>query len=224
MLKKADLAKQFELVIKQEIKNYQDSLNFVLQSINELKESIERVQNENLTKNAEIKNNQNNLSIYVYQLKDSLNLIQSKLDSSLNDQRVVNERNQTQILDLTEAVLKKINVDVNVEAKIKNLWNEIAKLQSTSDLNYSNLNQTADELLKRFANAISKTKLEIMDAPTNASLVKTELEEKISGHKVDVAGIMRELSIYKKENYITEKKIENIYTLIERLKKPEVTP
>jgi len=48
MLNKNDLAKQFELVVKQEIKNYQDSLNFVLQSIDELKKDIKQLNSDML--------------------------------------------------------------------------------------------------------------------------------------------------------------------------------
>ncbi len=60
-----------------------------------------------------------------------------------------------------------------------------------------------------------------MDAPTEASLVRNELEQKIYAHKVDVSGIMKELTVFKKENVVIEKKLENIYTLIERLQKQE---
>ena len=42
------------------------------------------------------------------------------------------------------------------------------------------------------------------------------MDEKIASHKVDVAGIIREISVNKKDMMVIEKKIENIYTLIAR--------
>jgi hypothetical protein len=48
-----------------------------------------------------------------------------------------------------------------------------------------------------------------------------ELEKKIQTFKVDSDGVLQELRIYKKEMFIIDKKIENIYTLIERLQNRE---
>lgn len=49
----------------------------------------------------------------------------------------------------------------------------------------------------------------------------SNLEKKIQTFKVDSEGVLKELRIYKKGMFIIDKKIENIYTLIERLQKRE---
>lgn len=219
MLKKSDLAKQFELVVQQEIKNYQDSLNFVLQSLNELRDSIRQVQEESLKNHAKIHSMQTQLSIELQSVKEVSLSIGLRLEKSLNDQRTVNERNAYEMRDIADAVLTKIRRDDQLEEKIKSLWNAIGDVNHSVEKNQKIFNYTADDLLHKLNNAILKVKKEILEAPTEASLVKTQLEEKLACHTVDVAGIMKELNIYKKENYVTQKKIENIYTLIERLKK-----
>lgn len=222
MLKRSDLSKQFELVVQQEIKNYQDSLDFVLQSINELKESIKQSHDEALENYAALHSEQTDLKIELHNLRDVFLSSYHRVNRHISDQEVVNHRNQTQILELTGSVLKKINNEENFQAKIENLWKEITKLQDITDTNHRVLNDNLDDLLRRFRNEILKTKKEILESPSEASLVKNQLEEKIAAHKVDVCGIMRELRLYKNDNMVTQKKIENIYTLIERLQKSEV--
>lgn len=222
MLKKTDLAKQFELVVKQEIKNYQDSLNFVLQSIREIRESIEKSRIEYLENYASIKGKHDSLLIELNGVKESLASLNQRFESSLSDQRKLNERNYLEIRDISSHLISSNSAKNNFESKISDLNYQIDKIIKNEEKNNKIVNDNLDGLLKRFREQILKMKNEILEAPTEASFVKKELEEKMARHKVDVAGIMRELSIYKKENYITQKKIENIYTLIERLKKPEV--
>ncbi len=224
MLKKNDLSKQFELVVKQEIKNYQDSLNFVLQSIKELKESIKEVNDQALENYASLHSEQNEIKIELQNLRDVFMESYKTFHNHINDQRVVNQRNQNQILDVTNEIFKRINFDGNYQSKYENLWSELGNLKSKTETNQRVLNDNLDDLLRRFRQEILKTKKEILESPSDARLIKDELEEKIYRHTIDVEGIMRELRIYKHDNMVTQKKIENIYTLIERLKKSEVLP
>jgi len=224
MLKRNDLSKQFELVVQQEIKNYQDSLNFVLQSIKELKENIKQVNEQALESYAALHSEQIDLKIELQNLRDVFTASYKSVNSHIEDQRIVNQRNQTQILDLTYEARKKIFAEVNFSEKFGNLSNEISKLKDITDTNYRVVNDNLDDLLRRFLSAIAKTKKEILEAPNGVDLVKLQLEEKIVSHTVDVAGIMKELRLYKHDNMVTQKKIENIYTLVERLKKSEVIP
>src|SRR5712671_221880 len=222
MLKRNDLAQQFELVVQQEIKNYQESLNFVLQSIKELKEEIIRVRHGSLENYAKFHSEHNNLAIQLQNLKvtvDTLN--QSSLRTSC-DQRTVNERNAIEMRDISSAIHTKISSENHFQEKIDNVWDTVRDLRRQSEYKDRVLNDSSDDLIRRFRNEIQKAKKEILEAPSEASLVKTQLEEKIASHTVDVSGIMRELKIYKHDNMVTQKKIENIYTLIERLQKAKV--
>ncbi len=222
MLKRNDLAKQFELVVQQEIKNYQDSLNFVLQSIKELKEEIIRVRNESLESSAKLHSEHNDLAIQLQNLKNAFAVLNQGFLSASCDQRIVNERNVIEMRDISTAIHTKINIDNRLQLKIEDVWNHISKVRRQLEDKDIALNNIIDDLLRRFRNEIQKAKKEILEAPSEASLVKIHLEEKIASHTVDVSGIMRELKIYKHDNMVTQKKIENIYTLIERLQKAKV--
>lgn len=221
MLKKSDLAKQFELLTQQEIKNYNDNLNNVLDSIRQLKEEIREVHQESLENHAMIHSIQGTIAIEVEHLKDACKKMAEHFDRTFNDQRVLNERNSADFQDLINVYTHQITRENQIDEKLKDLSKHVVRLESDSLDNQKILNDNLDDILRRFRQEILKTKKEIMDAPTEASLVRRELEEKIALHKVDVSGIMRELRIYKHDNMVTSKKIENIYTLIERLKKSE---
>lgn len=221
MLKRNDLAKQFELVTQQEIKNYNDSLNGVLDSIRNLKKEIKDVSEKSLEHYGAIHSVQTNLSIEIENIKDFLKSLSAKLDSTFNDQNVCNKINTVEIQDLKNAFHRKISVDVDYLSKNKALYERIQSLEYLIDQNDKNAKQSIDEVSRRFRQDIARTKQEIMDAPTEASLVRKDLEEKMATHTVDVEGIMRELRLYKHDNMVTQKKIENIYTLIGRLNTPQ---
>lgn len=221
MLKKSDLAKQFELLTQQEIKNYQDSLNSVLQSIRELKEEIKDLKKESQENHAAIHSIQNGMNIEIQYNREEINRLRQKVEGFIFDQRTVNERNAKEMLDVADAIHRKISYDTRINKRLDDVSDNIRLVGNLLDNTRQRLSDTADDLSRRFLNAVARVKQEIIDHPTEASLVKRQLEEKIAAHKVDVAGIMRELTIYKKENMVTEKKIENIYTLIGRLQKTE---
>lgn len=224
MLKKSDLSKQFELVIKQEIKNYEDSLNFVLQSIKDLNDAVERVRNQSLENHASLHSAQSNLKIELENLKEEINKLNLSYSSSTRDQEKINRNNVLEMRDITSNVIAIISIEKKLESDIKAVSTDLTNVRFKTEANHRLINDSLDDLLRRFRQEIAKTKSEILERPTEASLVKTQLEEKIASHTVDVAGIMHELQVYKHDNLVTQKKLENVYTLLERLKKSEVKP
>ncbi len=108
MLNRNDLAKQFELVVKQEIKNYQDSLNFVLQSIRELKESVYNVNQEQLENYAALHSSYIGLQSDVSSLKDHFFSLGLRFEKAQRDQRVENDSYDKSISALEEDLVKKI--------------------------------------------------------------------------------------------------------------------
>ena len=222
MLKRNDLVKQFELVVRQEIKNHQDTissvfsiLNKITMEISELRKKVEEVQ-------AESNSNKVRNEILVDNVQRSQTKVIEDFARLSNDQRAINERNSIQIDQGNENISGCLMNARAINQKYQDIISEVSDLGQMCKQNTKRIEDTCDELLKRFRNEVLKMKREVLDSPTEASMVKKQLEEKFSCHKVDVAGIMRELNVYKKENMITQKKIENIYTLIDRLNKSGV--
>ena len=219
MLNKLDLAKKFELVVQQEIKNYQDSFNNVLNSINELRDSLDSLRSEVSCKFAKIQSSQGTLASEIYSIKEHSLSTSDILNRSINDQRVLNERINCKILDIESENIQKHNAFIRNKDSLDVLDRNIHRIENSFEKNIISINQNLDDLFKRFMSALDKNKRDIMELPSESSLIKRDLEEKIASHSVDVVGIMKEIQIFKRENYITQKKLENIYTSIERLKK-----
>lgn len=221
MLKKNDLAKQFELVVKQEIKNYQDSLNFVLQSIRDLKDSIEEVRNESLENYAMIHSQQSELAILYQILQKNHEDIEKKLQSHINDTETFKKKATDEI---------GMHGDTSMQNSRKNEFNanQIAhtngRLETVEDemRGHSLIISTSLENMKfKLSKDMNRMKQEILSMPSDAQGIRQELIEKINTHNVDVEGILREIRVSRHDMMVFEKKLENIYTLLDRLKKSE---
>lgn len=219
MLKKNDLAKQFELLTKQEIKNYNDSLNFVLQSIRDLDDQIAKLKSDFHESLAVIQSAQGKISTDILKNSEEIHCLNKKLDRFINDQSCMNERNAREILDITDALHNKIRSDCYFDNRFREIKNLIDSVSRHSIKTQSQISEVSESLSKKFTNALIKTKNEIIDRPSDLSIFMNKVEEKISAYRIDVSGIMREISVIKKENIVVEKKLESIYTLIDRLKK-----
>lgn len=219
MLKRSDLAKQFDLIVKQEIKNHQDVINGLLQSIRDLSLEVYELKRAREKDLAEINKNQVQLNIKLEKNDALLSDIYNKLTSHINDQKIINQRNSEKMdsIDFLRQALYTCQVKQGeLESYVDNRWMNVDKyLQSLSKSTRDSFQQLESKL--RFD--IAKVKKEILDAPSEAGRVKRDLEEKLACHHVDVEGIMKEINVFKRECLISEKKIEQLYILIERLKK-----
>lgn len=224
MLKKSDLSKQFELVVQQEIKNYQDSLNFVLQSIKELKKEIQVVHTESLENYALIHSQYNDLAIQLENIKKNHLENDKKLDNHINDVEVFKIKSTDEIRMFALRTIANSNSIEYIQNSIIDLKQNIDVIEDEIKGHSLTISHTFDTIQLKLSKDIKKLKEELISMPSDSQVVRKELEEKITSHKVDVEGIMKELRIFKYDNMVTEKKIENIYTLIARLQKSEVLP
>ncbi len=218
MLKKSDLAKQFELVVQQEIKNYNDSLSQIFQKLSSLAESIKSVEEQALENFALVSSQQKQLEIQIELMKKDLEANFSTIGRHVND---------------TDAFKKSIKQDVDIayansiEANRKHehtnntidrIYDSVTILEDEISGYSVMINTSIENISSKLNKDLERMKKEIMNLPSDGDKVRAELEEKIASHVVDVTGIMKEIRISRKEFIIIEKKIENIYTLIERLK------
>src|SRR6185295_4796860 len=100
MLKRADLAKQLDLVIKQEIKNYQDSLNSVLQSIRDIKNELENIQSQSLENSALLHSEHNKLKIEFDKKNEQTLFSLVKINSFIEDQKKYDHEKHVKIESL----------------------------------------------------------------------------------------------------------------------------
>lgn len=224
MISRSSLLKQLELSIQQEIKNYNDSLSTILLRLNHMNDSITQVASTALEndqvilsclkqveiehQNFEEKQKEENRK---YLIRDAsieydLEILKSKFNCFYlhNFELSKNFKNAQEDL-------------LNLSNRIENIENDI--IGFTHQANHQ-IEGFTHQLKKDIANA----KDEILSYPSKSEEIKDILEEKINSHAIDVEGVLKEIRSTNKQIMILEKKIENIYTLIERLQKKEDNP
>ena len=219
MLKKSDLSKQFELVVKQEIKNYQDSHNLVLQAIRDLKENISVVEFYCKETFAKLECRQSKIILEVSELSKSIKSLESKCDRKFNDLDRFKADCTNEIglqVDLSLRNSRKNEFNENRIDEIKKVAEDLSDEIKGFPIVISNY---FDSINYRIAKDFKKMKEEILSLPSEADKIRDEYDEKINCHKVDTEGIMKEIRISRKDMIVIQKQIENIYTLISRLKK-----
>ena len=219
MIKRNDLVKQFELVVKQEIINHNDQILASNLAVNEIRKSLDEViANQGLV-NSEFGSIISKIQVNGVELSGGTLKLCKKLSSFMQDMAEFREQVKGELLIAVENAVSNAS---KYERLLNNTESWHASLEDLSDsvtglsFNFSREIEEAKQILKK---EIKKSKDEILSMPSEAQAVKKELEEKMAVDRVDFAGVMRELQIMKKDNFIKDKKIENLYTLIERLEK-----
>ena len=219
MLKRNDLAKQFELVVQQEIKNHNDQMLATNLAVNELRLDIDKI-----SKSLHLSTSLHDSNIKIRDVQDEhqcdvINKLLQKLDSHINDQRILNERNSKEDLDKVEAIDRLFKMIEKLTDKLSSL-SEYVQVNSDSISSISeSMHSSLESLERKNAASLKNFKNEIASLPSEAQEVKKELQKQMSIDRVDFTGLLKELRGYKKENFIIDKKFEHIYTLIERLDK-----
>lgn len=224
MLKRNDLAKQFELVVQQEIKNYNESLSTILQRLNFLKDDIEKTENMSLENHAMVFSLFKSLENLVEKYRQHQSTSNQALESKINDLKAKNESHNkamVSFVSLLDDFSKRLD---GLDRTIQSLDVEIKNLSQNFSKLHRQLGNEISSLDFRLNKNISKFKEEILSKPSDSEEFKKGIDERLSSHIVDVAGIMREMRLNRHDMMVIEKKIENIYTLIERLQKSEVKP
>lgn len=220
MINRQDLVDKFEVITKQEIKNHNDAILATNIAINRLEEKINEIViyfdkrlngiiNENSNKNFRIDEKFEHQLLFFKELKKEITNIRIN----------IKEFNEKLINEISEKVNKKEN---NIEFKrLKEVLER--QIETTNEkISQERLLTITDNKIVR--NDIVETVKVITNYMQMQEAICDELvisiEQKSDLFKLEKDSLMKEINILKKESFITEKKIENIYTLIDRLQKP----
>lgn len=219
MLKRADLTKQLELVIQQEIKNYNDSLSSVYQEINSLKEKTDAVEKHSLESDADLLSKQKNLQIDIENIKAVISENTKNIQRHFRDQSLINETLTKDLLAISEAAKNRLKEQDQFKSTINSVSKHLENVQESA---LNAVKETKNDLVF-FQNKINqqllKTYLDIVERPSEVPLIRKQLEAKITSYAIDAQGILKEIRVHNKATFILEKKIENIYLLLQRLEK-----
>jgi len=219
VVKRSDLVEQFERIVQQEIKNFHETARSFSNSIMALREDVINIK----------KNINTFIPNHEYRHQELLNEFNERdkhIEHVCECNRLLIETLSFRIdrfNDLISAVDEK-HKELFLEREVFN--NEISHFDKTCSGLHSEIEvcenfskRLVSELRGELAVEIQKIRDEIKNVPDKIPELKNNLDKRIDACNFDKDGVLKELRVYKKNMFIIEKKIENIYTLIERLKK-----
>lgn len=218
MLNKKDLVKQFELATLQEIKNYNDSLYTINQSLNGLRDSVKNLSKKVDENHALITSQKTLLESDLNSLKKDMENFSSRVSSELNDVRKVQRNQADTMLSMSGMIAICLNKHSDVDKKFYRYEEDVRNTNKMSQEFKKNADSNLIDFQRKVSKHIDKTKQEIISIPSEALALKGELEDKLQSYKLDVFGVLQEMEKNKHSTFVIQKQIENIYTLIERLK------
>lgn len=218
MLNRHDLVKQFELVVQQEIINHNNEISQSNQHINSLESKLEDFKEYQRSVNANLGSNASQMNQKIFDLTDSLLKVSQGLSSFIQEQRKIQEKNNQRDLVLSDFTCSTLDRFNHIDKEIIDLKKEISKMKILVDRTVAECKSEINISLNNFLSTIYKFKDEILNAPSDSEIIKKELDEKIDEYRIDAKGLLRDLYHLKKALHISEKKIENLYTLVERQK------
>ena len=219
ILRKKDLVTQFELLTKQQMKEHADYLLASNKAVTQLKLTMESFRKEILEQI-----NKLNLSLLEHERLNSEDkgMILEKINKSISDFNdfTINHLTMERSNDIEHKFLR----DTKAETEdIDGLKDDISSLEkSLIGLLEEKIFETF-ETIKKVYPRIQSTGVavkEYVDKKLSETLEREdELKEKIRLLGIEKEGYEKEIAVLKKNDFVQEKKIENLYTLIERLNK-----
>jgi len=218
MLKRSDLAKQFELVVKQEIINHNEAIFANNKALNQIRKDILALDQE-LSKNvaslvSELTKEKIAISkVYSY-IDENEDKASSKIDVVRDLLKKGLDSTNNHLNDLFSKCVSKDIFNVFKESGLK-AFDQLKK--GLEALKHVFIDEIKD-LEKRFSRVIDGQNDKLDEVPILLEKFKKDLIQRIEIDKIDSIGLKREIEVLKKSLYIESKKIENLYTLIDRLK------
>lgn len=218
-LKRDDLVSKFEEIVKQEIVNHNRSIEATNLAILNINTQINKIVSDNAK--------------YVAQQENALTLIERSIEKlsfefqrlqqyctikveSIEEKLTATNNEIEKNLNLTEQTYLDASVYIS---GIDEIRTELRSLKIELEKQKIVLQSSLRDLSSQFKESIITTKNELLQIPDGSNDVKQELEKRIEEQKLNAETILKEIRVYRKETFVLEKKIENLYSLIDRLKK-----
>jgi hypothetical protein len=218
MLKKSDLVKQFDLVVKQEITNHNEQILSSNVRVNELEKKIEQTTQK--------------FSQDLAQISSSLGAIKSEHSAIFEGHRTFSQKVMGLVGDLDKSIVavktKFSEFCKSQEGKhviqddfftfIKTIEDRFKDVGKTTNEIKEEIKWVSTRLQDQVISLIERFREEIKIRPSEIVAMEKTLLKRIEELRIDNDGLIRELKICKRANLINEKKIENLYTLVDRIK------
>lgn len=188
------------------------------QSINFLLDGLKKVSTfqENLV--AKSSSDRKEVLIHFENLKDSVDKIQKEVNQKISDA----DKKLLDILNEFKQLKKEMYLNFlskeDYQEKVSNIERNLSDNHCQNTLKHDSFSHNLTQLKEKFNQDLKKIKEELTPKAPDIDPVKSQLDERMSIWRVDFDGLVKEIAILKKAVAYDQKKFENVYTLIHRLK------
>lgn len=209
------LVDQFQNVVKAEIRKHNNAIEKTDEALDTLKKTFSKFYEEN-------KNTKSTTEALYGQILKNFTDFTDEISYSFKDQRIFIKENDKKLNKIIEEFEETINNLVHCE------YFEEYRIDMLHDLNSQKkqfedskeeLREEIYDSYKKNRDYIHSTSKESDERSDEIEGILVSLKKDLEEYKTDAVGILRENEVVKKTIFIMEKKIENIYTLIDRLNK-----
>src|SRR3989304_4011823 len=219
MLKRSDLSRQFELVVQQEIRNHQVSVDATNQAMDTIRRDIEELQLARSKEASALHSIISEQKMTIETLERNVSDQKRKLDSSIEILNIGVDRVDTEIQEVIDGCLKAHRHIEDLKDKIRSLINDQSNFDKLIRSGLKDLRQEMDHGLSRALDIVKVLFKERDDRPSEIVAATCQLEQRIREKEIDVEGIYGEIRAFRRDCFVVEKKIENLYSLVGRLQK-----
>lgn len=217
-MQRKDLAKEFSLIVQQEIKNHKDERLAICAALDEFRRRIQQVSEEVKKKCASLKSSQD---FWISKIEE----LASLQDSST-------KMTSHHLKDLFEKLSHKIkNIEISQQNResyylttedFEVFKEKVDQWLAHVRLSFARHSDSSKEIAKKLSDEFKKElklhKEEVEEVLKNFRKAIHESEKSLDAFAINTSGIVRETEAVKKRAFIIEKNIENLYTQIERIK------
>lgn len=212
---KDELVSRFESVVKNEISQYQKEKKHTDNEISTLRSEVASLKEE-------LNKSMNRMEGVCYFISKRADEEKTQLEKDFDEQRRYLRKNSQEIkehIKSSEETLSQFIDRAKFYEFVSHVNMSISKINIDRDKDKNTTLEALHDIEFKVKNAYHSDM--IHHAIHIDRLIKSvsDFKDKMEEHRVNNEGFVRDLLIYKKTISIIEKKIENLYTLIERTKK-----
>lgn len=215
VLIKEELESRFESVLVNEINQYKKEKKFTDDKIDALQSDINSLRQE---LKASICNMGQAYSHVLKVVLDEKNQLESDFDFQRRHIRTSSDKIKEHIKDSEETLSQFIDRETFYEF-VSHVNMSISKINTDRDKDKNTTFEALHDIEFKVKNAYHTDMVHHAIHIDNMMKTISDFNDKIEEYRVNNDGFVRDLLVYKKTISIIEKKIENLYTLVERAKK-----
>ena len=210
---KDELVHRFEALTKEEVRQHKLAIEKTELKINKLQKSYDEL----LYVYEGLKSN---LSTIREELKNDYQKERLKLSDEFDSQRIVIKDNDKSIKELICSVveiMQSVVTHEELESVVRNIIQTISQNRTDTHKEIENQSLLNKKIIDELEKHLEFLNNKIHDDVKTVSKSLDVYSRDLSQNKVDAAGVIREILVYKKSMFILEKKVEHLFTELETI-------